>query len=244
MSELYCGIDWAEAHHDVALLDADGQLVAKQRISEISAGFAELLDVLAAAGDSAGDPIPVAIETPRGLLVAALRATGRPVYPINPMAVARYRERHTASRGRSPTTSTRCWPTSCAPTRTCTASAGRHPLVRAIAVLARAHQDATWRRASSCRSCGPCCASITRLFGSVRRAQATNLATADARAVLAIAPTPAAAGLTKHGSMPRCGGPGATAVAAADRSTACVTRSCARPRSKTRWAPRLWLCWT
>ena len=47
------------------------------------------------------DPIPVAIETPRGLLVAALRATGRPVYAINPMAVARYRERHTVSRKKS-----------------------------------------------------------------------------------------------------------------------------------------------
>ena len=49
--------------------------------------------MLADAGDNTEDPIPVAIETPRGLLVAVLRATGRPVYPINPMAVARYRER-------------------------------------------------------------------------------------------------------------------------------------------------------
>ena len=39
----------------------------------------------------------MAIETPRGLLVAALRASGRPVYPINPMAVARYRERYSMS---------------------------------------------------------------------------------------------------------------------------------------------------
>ena len=36
-----------------------------------------------------------------GLLVAALRATGRRVYPINPMAVARYRERHSMSRTKS-----------------------------------------------------------------------------------------------------------------------------------------------
>jgi hypothetical protein len=33
----------------------------------------------------------VAIETPRGLLTACLRATGRTIYP---MAVARYRDRH------------------------------------------------------------------------------------------------------------------------------------------------------
>ncbi|MCA1694966.1 MAG: IS110 family transposase, partial [Actinobacteria bacterium] len=72
---LYCGIDWAEKHHDVALVDDDGQLVARRRITETVEGFAELTTMLAEAGDNAEDPIPVAIETPRGLLVAALRAT-------------------------------------------------------------------------------------------------------------------------------------------------------------------------
>lgn len=99
---LFCGIDWAEGHHDVAVIDADGTLVVKKRISDDPAGFAELMDVLTASGDTAERPIPVPIETPRGLLVAALRATGRPVYAINPLAVARYRERH-QWRGRSPT---------------------------------------------------------------------------------------------------------------------------------------------
>jgi hypothetical protein len=28
--KLFCGIDWAEAHHDVAIVDSDGQLVAKK----------------------------------------------------------------------------------------------------------------------------------------------------------------------------------------------------------------------
>jgi transposase len=52
-------------------------------------------------GDTKEDPIPVAIETSRGLLVARLRATGRPVYAINPMAAARYRNRHAVSRRKS-----------------------------------------------------------------------------------------------------------------------------------------------
>ena len=98
---MYCGIDWAEKHHDVALVDAEGKLVAKRRIADSAAGFAELTAMLADAGDSEEAPIPVAIETSRGLLVAALRATGRPVFPINPMAVARYRERHSVSRKKS-----------------------------------------------------------------------------------------------------------------------------------------------
>ena len=100
-TQVFCGIDWAEDHHDVALADRDGQLLARRRISDDAAGLASLLDLLAEHGDSAEQPVPVAIETPRGLLVACLRATGRKVYPINPMAVARYRDRHSVSGGKS-----------------------------------------------------------------------------------------------------------------------------------------------
>jgi hypothetical protein len=99
--DIYCGIDWAEDHHDVAMVDGDGRLPARRRISDDAAGLAAVLGLLAEHDDSADDPIPVAIETPRGLLVACLRATGRKVYPINPMAVARYRDRHTVSGGKS-----------------------------------------------------------------------------------------------------------------------------------------------
>ncbi len=89
MSRVYCGVDWAESHHDLAIVDERGELVTKRRILDSAEGFAELVELLAEAGDDPADPIPVAIETPRGLLVAALRTSGRAVYPINPMAVAR-----------------------------------------------------------------------------------------------------------------------------------------------------------
>jgi hypothetical protein len=57
--------------------------------------------------------------------VACLRVTSRPVYAINPLAVARYRERHAVS-GKNPNTPTRsCWPTSCGPTGRPPAAAGR-----------------------------------------------------------------------------------------------------------------------
>ena len=147
MEKVYCGIDWAENHHDVALVDAEGNLVAKRRIADSVAGFAELTAMLADAGDSEDAPIPVAIETSRGLLVAALRATGRPVYPINPMAVARYRERHSVSRKKSDhvdaMTLANILRTDAHMHRPLPADT---ELARAIAVLARAHQDATWRR--------------------------------------------------------------------------------------------------
>jgi predicted NBD/HSP70 family sugar kinase len=74
---LYCGIDWASSHHDVAVVDDDGRVVARGRVSNDAVGFAQLLTLLAQAGDSAKDPIPVWIETDRGLWVAALRIGAR-----------------------------------------------------------------------------------------------------------------------------------------------------------------------
>src|SRR5215831_9899449 len=73
----FCGIDWAEGHHDVALVDAGGALIAQRRISDDTAGFALLLAMLADAGDSAAEPVPVAIETsPAGRLPAGHRPEG------------------------------------------------------------------------------------------------------------------------------------------------------------------------
>jgi Transposase/Transposase IS116/IS110/IS902 family len=95
--DVFCGIDWAEDHHDIALVDRDGKLLARRRISDDTAGLGQLLTLLAEHGDSAGDLIPVAIETPRGPLVACLRATSWQIYPVNPMAVARYRDRHSVA---------------------------------------------------------------------------------------------------------------------------------------------------
>jgi len=142
-----CGIDWASDHHDIALVDADGRLVAKRRIPDSVSGFDELLQLFADAREDEDDLIPVAIETPRGLLVAALRATGRPIYPINPMAVARYRERTSMSGKKSDHADAIVLANIL---RTDAHAHRRLPadthLAQSITVLARAHQDAAWRR--------------------------------------------------------------------------------------------------
>ena len=95
-----CGIDWAESHHDVALVDENGKVVAKKRVTADLPGFTELLGLLAEQG---GDPelTPVAIETDKNLFVVGLAAAGFTVYPINPKALARYRERHGQSGAKS-----------------------------------------------------------------------------------------------------------------------------------------------
>jgi transposase len=95
-----CGIDWAEAHHDVALVDDDGTVVARARVGTDVAGFAAVLELIS---EHAGSPggTPIAIETDKNLLVVALAAAGFTVYPINPRAVARYRERHSQAGAKS-----------------------------------------------------------------------------------------------------------------------------------------------
>ncbi|MBB3753625.1 transposase [Mycolicibacterium sp. BK634] len=183
------------SHHDVAIIDGEGQLVAKKRITDDSTGFAELIEALTAAGDSVDDPIPVAIETSRGLLVASLRATGRSVYAINPLAVARYRERHSVARAKADHADAM---TLANILRVDAHLHRRLPadteLCRSIAVLARAHQDAIWRRTKAHNELR----SVLREFSPTFLAAFTSrfplgIASPEARAVLAIAPTPAAA---------------------------------------------------
>jgi transposase len=95
-----CGIDWADDHHDVAFVDEHGAVLAAERVEHSAAGLARVLELLAA-HDPAEGPLEVAIETSKGLLVAGLRAAGRVVFAINPLAVSRYRDRYRSSRGKS-----------------------------------------------------------------------------------------------------------------------------------------------
>ncbi|MFQ3560203.1 IS110 family transposase [Streptomyces gramineus] len=144
---IYCGIDWAENHHDVALVDDSGQLVAKVRITDDVVGYGQLLDLLVEHGDSAEEPIPVAIETSRGLLVATLRSGTRSVYAINPLAAARYRDRHSVSRKKSDLGDALVLANIL---RTDMHAHRAIPedtdLARSVAILARAQQDAVWNR--------------------------------------------------------------------------------------------------
>ena len=192
--DVYCGIDWSEDHHDIALVDRDGKLLARRRISDDPAGLAALLDLLAEHGDSADDLIPVAIETPRGLLVACLRATGRPVYPVNPMAVARYRDRHSVAGKKSDhgdsVVLAHVLRTDMDMHRPLPADS---ELAQAIAVLARAQQDAVWDRTCAHNKLRSHQREYFPGFLAAFAAARGGITRPEARAVLAAAPTPAAA---------------------------------------------------
>lgn len=45
--KLTCGVDWAEAHDDMALVDKGGAVVARARIDTGATGFSALLRVIA-----------------------------------------------------------------------------------------------------------------------------------------------------------------------------------------------------
>ncbi|MGH3405116.1 MAG: IS110 family transposase [Streptosporangiaceae bacterium] len=192
--DVYCGIDWAEDHHDIAIADSGGKLLARKRIGDDAAGLAALLDLLAEHGDTPEDLIPVAIETPRGLLVACLRATGRQIYPVNPMAVARYRDRHSIAGRKSDhgdaVVLANVLRTDLHAHRPLPADS---ELARAVAVLARAQQDAVWARTachnklrSHLREYYP---GFLAAFAGLR----DGIMRAEARAILAAAPAPQAA---------------------------------------------------
>src|SRR3954451_1376050 len=107
---LFLGHDSAEDYHDIEIVDDDGKVLVRRRLPEGIEGVTRLHSLIAAQmpADWADlDPaqaaamVKVGIETDRGSWVAALVAAGYEVYAINPLSVARYRERHSTSGAKS-----------------------------------------------------------------------------------------------------------------------------------------------
>ncbi|WP_327299075.1 IS110 family transposase [Streptomyces sp. NBC_01197] len=196
---IYCGIDWAERTHDVALVDDSGQLLAKRHITNNAVGYKVLLDLLAEYGDTQEHPIPVAIETSRGLLVAVLRQGKRKVFAINPMAAARYRDRHSVPRKKSDPGDALVLANIL---RTDMHAHRVLPddsdLARAIAVLARAQQDATWNRQQISNQLRSLLREYYPAALAAFESWKNGLCRSEAHEVLKLAPTPTrAARLTR-----------------------------------------------
>jgi Transposase/Transposase IS116/IS110/IS902 family len=107
---LFVGDDWAEDHHDIEVRDEEGRRLARARLPEGIAGLTRLHELIAEhLTEDDVDPetgfvaqsVVIGIETDRGTWVAALAAAGYRVFAINPMSVARYRERHATSGAKS-----------------------------------------------------------------------------------------------------------------------------------------------
>ena len=88
---LFVGDDWAEAHHDIEIVDETGSAAgpgagcrrAWPGSSRFHALVADHLD-----DDAEPEQVLVGIETDRGPWVQALLAAGYEVFAVNPMSVA------------------------------------------------------------------------------------------------------------------------------------------------------------
>ena len=184
---IYVGIDWAEAHHDVCVLDEGGGILSKGRVPDDLEGVARLHQM---AADHVEEPseVVVGIETDRGLLVGSLVASGYRIYAINPLAASRYRDRHAVSRAKSDPGDAKVLADLVRTDRhNHREVAGDSELAEAVKVLARAHQNLVWSRQhqqNQLRS------ALREFYPGALQTFGTELFSADGLAVLGIAPTP------------------------------------------------------
>ncbi|WP_455685192.1 IS110 family RNA-guided transposase [Streptosporangium sandarakinum] len=189
---LFVGDDWAEDHHDVEVMDASGRRLAKARLSEGVAGMARLHAIVGElAGDDADDvEVLVGIETDRGPWVAALVAAGYTVLAVNPLQAARFRDRLGVSGAKSDAGDAHVL-ADMARTHAheLRPVAGDTPQAEAVKVVARTHKTLIWERTRHTQRLRH---ALRDYFPAALEAF-EDLDAADARELLAKAPTPAQA---------------------------------------------------
>jgi transposase len=133
-------------NHDVYLMDEAGKRLASRRLPEGLAGIGQLHELIAERAEEP-DQVVIGIETDRGLWVEALAAAGYQVYAINPLAVARYRDRHHVSGAKSDSSDAKLLADLVRTDRhNHRPIAGDSAEAEAIKVLVRAHQNLIWTR--------------------------------------------------------------------------------------------------
>ena len=143
---IFVGDDWAEAHHDVHVMDEAGSRLTSRRLPEGLEGIRGFHDLVAGVVDEPGEVV-VGIETDRGLWVEALVAAGYQVYGINPVAVSRYRDRHNLAGAKSDAGDAKVLADLVRTDRhNHRPLAGDSDLAEAVKVLARGHQNLIWVR--------------------------------------------------------------------------------------------------
>ncbi len=183
---VFVGVDWAEAHHDVCVIDEAGKVLGKRRVPDGLEGVRQIHELVAAQTEQP-ERVVVGIETDRGLLVGALIAASYQVYAINPLSASRYRERHVTSRAKSDPGDAKVLADLVRTDRhNHRQVAGDSELAEAVKVLARGHQDLVWSRQRF----------VNRLRNTLREFYPAaleafkDLDSGDALAVLERAPTP------------------------------------------------------
>jgi len=188
---LFVGNDWAEAHHDIEIEDDQGRVLVRRRLPEGVEGLATLHALVGdrLAEDAEPEQVLVGIETDRGPWVQALIAAGYTVYPINPLQVARYRERHGVSGAKSDPGDAHVLAEIVRLDRAHhRPAAGDSVVAEQVRLAARAHQSMIWMRQ---RSANTLRSLLRECYPAALAAFADDLAGRDALAVLTAAPGPA-----------------------------------------------------
>ena len=89
----FMGLDWAKEHHDLVVVDPAGQVALDLCIEHTADGWSRLRQKLTKLAGSDLSVVAVAIETSHGPAVERLLELGCAVYPLNPKAASRYRDR-------------------------------------------------------------------------------------------------------------------------------------------------------
>jgi hypothetical protein len=185
---LCVGVDWAEDHHDVCVMAEDGTVLGKRRVPDNVAGIRELHALVAEHAVDDDDAVVVGIEIDRGLLVGSLVSAGYEVYAVNPLASARYRDRHAVSGAKSDPGDAKVLADLVRTDRhNHRPVAGDSDLAEGVKLLARAHQSAIWGRQ---RQLNALRSALREYYPGAIAAFGTDLSSSDALAVLEIAPTP------------------------------------------------------
>ena len=183
---IFVGDDWSEDHHDVYLMDQAGKRLASRRLPEGLTGIRQLHELIAAHAEEP-DQVVIGIETDRGLWAGALAAAGYQVFAVNPLAVARYRDRHHVSGGKSDACDAKLLADLVRTDRhNHRPIAGDSLDAEAIKVLARAHQSLIWARTRHTNAMR----SALREYYPAALLAFEDLAHGDALGVLGRAPTP------------------------------------------------------
>jgi transposase len=183
---IFVGDDWAEAHHDVHVMSEAGDRVASRRLPEGLEGIRRFHELVAGVVDDPAEVV-VGIETDRGVWVHALAAAGYQVYAINPLAVARYRDRHNVAGAKSDAGDAKVLADLVRTDRhNHRPIAGDSPDAEAIKVLARGHQNLIWARNRHTNQLR----NTLREYYPAALEAFSDLADRDALAVLGRAPTP------------------------------------------------------
>jgi Transposase len=107
----FAALDWASDHHDVVVVNREGDVVESFRFAHTSAGWEDLRVKL-----QSYPRVAVALETNQGAAVQQLIEAGLEVYPVNPKSANAIASAKRLAESKTTSSMPGVWPTPCVST--------------------------------------------------------------------------------------------------------------------------------